>query len=358
MKKIMCLIPDLNLGGAEIMVENLANKLRNQGYDIVVVSLYSKKTVISKRLISKNIQVIYCDKKKGFDIRLIYRLYKLFSLKKPDVVHSHLYAMPYGVLAAFLAKVPLKIHTIHSMATKEVGARKRKINKFLYKFLGVIPVSISPQVKESVIKEYNISDENVIMIYNGIDINNCMKKEDYSIHGDNFNILHVGNFKEAKNHIGLVEGYKIVFDKNPNVVLHLIGSGELEQKIKEKVKLLGLESNIIFHGMQANVYSFLEQADLFVLPSLWEGMPISLIEAMSFGLPIVATNVGGIPDMIRNNISGLLVETESNKISDAICEMINDKFLRENLGKEARNQAKRFSSKNMAEQYIELYERI
>ncbi|MEH6949462.1 glycosyltransferase [Bacillus sp. JJ634] len=356
--KVMQIIPNLNLGGAEIMVENLSIKLKEDGYDVDVVSLYDNRSAITDRLEKQKISVIYLGKKLGFDLKIVFKLYNLFLKKKPDVIHTHLHALPYAIIAAIIARVPIRVHTLHSIATKEASNFKRKINRLFYKYFCVIPVAISPKVKESITNEYNFKDGQVPMIYNGINLNKCIPKTQFEAKSDKINIVHVGSFKEAKNHKGLIESFRIVHNRYPNTVLKLIGSGELEDAIKDKVKQLGLEDSVIFLGLKSNVYSYLNEADIFILPSLWEGMPISLIEAMATGLPIVATRVGGIPDMIEDNINGLLVNTNTEDISEALHKLIKDKDLRQRLGNAAKSTAKFFSAQDMAEEYAKLYKNM
>lgn len=354
--KIFQIIPNLILGGAEIMVENLANALDKDKFDISIVSLYDYSSTITERLDNKNIQIYYLGKKKGFDVKIIYKLYKLFKREKPDVIHTHLYAMPYTTIAAILSNVPKRIHTIHSIASKEVGILKRRINYFFYKFCNVTPVSISPTVRDSVIEEYKLLENQVPMIYNGIDFKKCIPIDTYVRENCNLSIIHVGSFKEAKNHLDLIESFIIVREKNQNVILKLIGVGDLEKIIKQRVKEAGLEDCVEFLGSKSDVFPYLSKADIFILPSLWEGMPLSLIEAMGTGLPILATCVGGIPDVIQNNVSGLLVNTDKHEIARAILKLIDDCRLRERIGRVAKLESQRFSSQEMARNYEQLYE--
>lgn len=354
--KVMQIIPDLGIGGAEIMVENLSLQLTKKGFDVKIISLYNHNSAITERLEKNNIQVIYLDKKLGFDWKIAVRLYKLMKEYQPDVVHTHLYAASYGISASVIAKVPIKVHTIHNLATKEFSKINRIINKVFYHYYGVVPVSISPLIKQTVRKEYRLAENSVAMIYNGIDLKKSLPKADYAFNNEKINIIHIGSFKEQKNHIGLLRSFKIVCDQFPNTNLRLIGTGELEEQIRNCVRTLKLENNVEFLGLKANVFSFLNSADIFVFPSLWEGMPISLIEAMATGLPIVATGVGGIPDMIENNISGLIVDVNNENISEALIKLINSAELRERLGGKARIAAESFSSNKMASEYADLYE--
>lgn len=354
--KIIQIMPNFALAGAEILVENLTMALRNKSYKIIIISLFDEQSPITKRLESNNIHIYYLGKKEGLDLKMISRLYKIFKHEKPKVIHTHRYVMKYSIPAAVFAKIPIKLHTLHSIAEKEANKVDRVINSFFYRFCNVIPVAISPAVKQSIVNEYKLTEDQVPMIYNGIDLSKCIPKKDYLLNTDKILILHIGRFTEVKNHIGILESFKIVHDKEPNTVLQLIGAGELENKARDKVVELELEDCVEFLGLQSNVYTFLNSADIFILPSLWEGMPITLIEAMGTGLPIVATKVGGIPDMIEDNVSGILVDVNNKEISDAVLRLIKNENLRKRLGITAGEKSKNFSSEKMAKEYMDLYE--
>ena len=127
----------------------------------------------------------------------------------------------------------------------------------------------------------------------------------------------------------------------------------------EEIKLLvhkkGLQENVEFLGLCTDVKALMNTADIFCLPSDYEGMPMTLIEAMATALPIVATNIGGVPDMIRDGVEGLLCESNPASVADALINLIEDESLRKKMGQAALLKAQNYSSKNMAEKYLELY---
>ena len=118
-----------------------------------------------------------------------------------------------------------------------------------------------------------------------------------------------------------------------------------------------ISNSLDFLGLQTNVYGYLYNADLFALPSLYEGIPMTLIEAMGTGLPIVASNVGGIPDMVVNGESATLVNVDEDQLAVAFSEMYNDERMRNQYGQRVLALSSKFSSETMAIKYIELYER-
>lgn len=351
----MQIMPEFDLGGAEIMAENLSYSLLDEGVNVTIVSLYDFRSPITERIMNKNIPLFFLEKKKGLDFRMYLKLYNLFKTESPDVIHTHRSSIIYAVPAACLARIPVRIHTIHNTAYKELEKPLRILARFFYKFLRVIPVSISPEIKKTVVKEYRLPENRVPMIYNGLNFTQTPSPK-RQVNGS-LTLLHIGRFTEQKNHEGLLEIFRIVHSANPKTKLQLIGTGHLLDKIKRQAEVLGLKDSVEFLGQRSDVLPYLRSADIFVLPSLWEGMPITLIEAMASGLPIVATNVGGVPDMLTNKITGLITSIDNDAFAHAVLRLVSDSELRNNLGQNAAVAAEAFSAKRMAKSYLELYQK-
>jgi glycosyltransferase involved in cell wall biosynthesis len=248
------------------------------------------------------------------------------------------------------------VYTVHSIASKDGGKISRILNKHYFKKLGVIPVALSEIVKQTIALEYKISEDKVPVVYNGINLKNLKVKQSYLNNGE-FTFLHVGRFEKEKNHIGLLKAFKIFNEKYINSKLQLIGDGSERNAIEEFIKTNNLSLKVELLGLKDNVYDYLYNADGFVLPSLFEGIPMTLIEAMGTGLPIIATSVGGVPNMIKNNESGILTSLDENEIAQAMEKVYKDIEFRSKIGKNAIKDSERFSSKNMALSYVEIYSR-
>ncbi len=352
--KIIQVIPLLGLGGAETMCENLTYALRDLGHEVIVVSLYDHNSPITQRLADNKVDVRYLHKKRGFDASLFCRLKRLFIDEKPDVVHTHLYAAKYCFPTAKLAGVGRIVHTIHNVAEKESRRNARILNGFYFRHCGVVPVSLSKLVQDTVVKEYRLDNAKTPVVYNGVNLLKCRVKTEYSTHGV-FKILHIGRFFEQKNHAGLIEAFEIFHKKYPNSELRLIGNGELLDTIKILVDSKKLSDAVKFLGQQSEVFDYLYEADIFTLPSNFEGMPMTLIEAMGTGLPIVATAVGGVPDMLDEN-SALLVDVNIEQIAGAFERYYLDEQLRQTHGKKVYEKKEHFSAAKMAQDYYKLYQ--
>ena len=353
--KILQVIPYFCFGGAETMCENLTYALRNLGHEVRVVSLYPERTPISERMERSGVFIRYLDKKLGMDLSMVPKLAKILKEEKPDAVHTHLDVIKYTVAAARLAGVKKCVHTVHNVADQEAEGRVQKIiNGFYFRHGWSVPVALSPEVQRTILSFYGLDADKVPVIYNGIDLGRCIPKGDYGL-GDTPTLVHIGRFNEQKNHDLLLRAFQMVHQRFPQCRLQLLGDGELREATEKLAGELGLQDSVFFLGSQSNVYPYLAQADAFLLPSKYEGMPMTLIEAMGTGLPIVASAVGGVPDMLTDGESGLLVPCEAEAVSQAVIRLLESQPLRETLGKNALKESSRFSANHMAKQYLETY---
>jgi len=352
--KVFQIIPQFTVGGAEIMAENLIYELKELSCDVTAVSFYHYQSDITKRLEENGIRIIYLGKKKGLDLGLLFKLYKLLKAEKPDAVHTHIGAAQYAFPAAVLAKIKKIVHTVHNVAQKETSAFNQRINKFYFKHAYVTPVALSGLVQESIEKVYGIQSSNIPVVFNGMPLHKYIIRDNYCV-GDKINIMHIGRFSEQKNHAGLIEAFEKVVSAYPNTVLNLYGEGHLQGLIKDIVTQKNLAGSVVFHGLTDRVADKLSQNDIFCLPSNYEGVPMTLIEAMASAMPIVATGVGGVPDMLTDGRDAFVCDNNADVVAHCLMRLIESQKLREAFGQNALKRAFDFSSKKMAEDYMKLY---
>lgn len=352
--RIIQVMPEFGLAGAEVMAENLAYGLKAQGHEVLMISLYCVHTAITERLEKNGVKIEYLGKKKGLDLSIILKMRRIMKHFKPDVIHTHRYVLPYAFLASMGMNVK-RIHTIHNIAEKEVPNRQLPIQKALFRELGVVPVAITPIIRKSIETYYGLDQNEVPLVYNGIDLAQCIVKKDTQLSSP-VRVLHVGRFAPQKNHQMIVEAFAEIVRDYSECELDLVGDGDLVDSVKQKVKELGIEKKVHFVGLLDKVYEKMSESDIFILPSNYEGMPITLIEAMATGLPIVATDVGGIPDMLENKKSGLLVRVAKHEIANGIVTLIKDDTLRATVSQGAKQKVMQFSLENMTREYIKVYQ--
>lgn len=357
MKKILLLIPTLDTGGAEKFVIDLCKFLNHELFDTKIVCLYPRKNNIYTTYVeSNNMTVAYLNKKKGFSLSFIIKITKYLIKEKPDIIHTNLYSAVYSLFALIILRRTIKIHTIHNEATKELPKTRRLVMKLLYSFFNVRPVAISPRIKKSIMHTYRMSDKKVYQINNGIDIEKFPSRVRKINHLNEIKFIHVGRFSPQKNHKLLIEAFRMANKTCSNISLTLVGDGELTNEIKNLVNEYGLTSKVRFYGVTSEVATVLLESDVFILSSDWEGLPLSVIEAMSTGLPIISTDVGGISDLVYNDVNGYLVRKGNiEDLSNAIVSLCKDKDKLLIMSYKSSEIAKEFDIKKMVEKYSEVY---
>lgn len=354
--KIIQVLPYFCFGGAETMCENLTCALRQLGHEVTVVSLYNERTPISQRMEAAGVPIRYLDKKLGLDLSMIPKLAAIFREEKPDVVHTHLDVIKYAVPAARLAGVKRCVHTVHSVAHKEAEGRLQKLsNRFFYHAGWSVPVALSREVQQTILEFYDLPEGAVPVVMNGIDLSRCVAKENYAM-SDPWRFVHVGRLDTPKNQERLLRAFRKVLDTHPRARLTLVGDGDLRPRLEALTAELDLRDAVIFAGMQENVRPFLTEADIFVLTSDYEGIPMTILEAMGTGLPIVSTAVGGVPDVLADGKTGLLTATDVEAVAEACQRLATDASLRETLGRSALADSVRFSAQTMAKAYLDIYQ--
>ena len=361
--KILIVLPKFTLGGVETMCENLACALQDAGHTPVMVSLYTYESAITRRLNARGVRIFYLDKKKGFDPFIKGRLTRLIESEAPDAVHMHLYVTKYAVPATRAAAhalghpIPM-IHTMHNIASLENETPfGNALNRRYYRKGDVTVVAISKNIRDSIVDFYGIPAKEIPVVYNGVPLNRCLIKTNYETEeGDGavIHIVNIGRFTSQKNQIELIRAMKIVHEVYPQAVLDIYGEGELRGALEDEI---ADADYIKLCGVVDDAYEVLRAADVFALPSEYEGFPMTLIEAMGTGCPIVATPVGGVTELISDHETGLLCDTYADSIAYAIAELLASEALRASCGKAALAASSAYSDAAMAQGYLKVYNR-
>lgn len=347
-----------------MLVRNLLLSHDKERFEVAACSLYPKKgTIIENDLGNNNIEVFYLEKKLGPDPKMLPSIYNVFKKFNPHIIHTHRYVVRYTLLPSHILRIPVKIHTVHNIADKEVDLPGKIIHKIAFKLLQTTPVALSSETKKTIEKLYGI--HNIPVIYNGIHIfdyqNSSAKRQKtkalLNIQDDQFVILHIGRFSPQKNHKLLIEAFSKVLLHSSDVLLLLVGDGELKTEIESHVNSRGIQNNVRFLGMRKDIPELLSASDLFVLSSDWEGVPLVILEAMAAGKPVVATSVGGVPEVVADGKSGFLVtKGDAYALADAILKILKTPDFAVRMGDNGRIIARdRFDIKETAKSYEKLY---
>jgi len=362
--RILHIIPTFGAGGAEFLVVNLCRYLVNLNFDVGVATLYPPKGINkdiaisqSTQLSNAGVEVFHLNKRIGLDIKVIFQLYNTLDGFRPDIIHTHCYVLRYTLLPTLFCRIPVRVHTVHSVAPKEVDWVGKMVHWIAFRVGGVVPVSVSQEVAKTVQALYGRGIHTPV-IYNGIPtrhfISNALQDDAKKKH---VILLHIGRFAPQKNHILLVEAFAMALKEYPAMRLWLVGDGLLRDQVETLVKEKGLERNVTFLGIREDVPKLLSEADVFLLPSEWEGVPLTVLEAMAAGKPVIATAVGGVPELVKDGVSGILVPSRNHgALAKAILCLAKDPDLRQRMGKAGQQRAiEHFDISRTAKGYEALY---
>jgi glycosyltransferase involved in cell wall biosynthesis len=364
--KVVHIVPMLGPGGAERVAVDIVRGLNRQRFELAVISIGRRVgSELESLLDNCDVRVEYLGKGWGFDVRVYHRLHRVLKEHRPDIVHTHLHILRYALPSLLLLKPASIVHTVHNLAEREIEPRARCIQRYALGH-GIVPVAVSEEVALSLKHLYGIGQCRVIS--NGIPTHSYAhprgtQREWRAREGfrdDQVLFVCVARFAAQKNHSLLLNAFAQGPASNPNAHLVLVGEGILREQLMEQARNLGLAGQIHFLGLRTDIPEVLGAMDVFVLSSDWEGNPLSVMEAMASGLPIVSTAVGGVPDLIANGREGFLVPPGDVKaLSGAMTFLLPDQETRRSMGRAAARRAiENFDVLAMVGNYEELYENL
>lgn len=281
-----------------------------------------------------------------FSVGIIVDLYRLMKERNIHVLRTHKYrANLYGRIAGKLAGVPVIIASEHNIYRDE--KEKRFIRRITNKILSIVTdkmVTVSDAIRKDILKYDRVSPSKIMVLHNGVDtetfkpiVNFRDIRKQFAMSKDDVVIGFVGRLVINKGLNYLIEAVSLL-KVSYNIKLLIAGDGSLMEELKKMARDKGLEESVIFTGLRRDITDILSSIDIFVLSSIKEGFPNSLLEAMAMGKPVVATAVGGIPEVINHGTNGLLVKpADIEGLQTALKLLIDDRLMAENLGLAARD---------------------
>ena len=353
--KVAIILPMFTTGGAESVVAQLATNMDRSKFDIAVISMGPRQNHFFERKIEEaGIPVYYMDKTGSKSPRAMLRLWHLLSKMKPDVVHTHLHACFYALPWVLTHRAKM-VHTIHIQPDKEFNPRKRKIMRLGVKIHKIQPVTLSKVNQQVAAELYHCDPEEYPYVNNPVELQHYWH-EDRGPDGD-FVFINVSRMDRRKNLSLAVRAMPEVLRRIPNAKLVLVGNGETFEELHREAAELGVQDAVVFTGEQEHPEEYLARADVYVMPSQREGLPLSVLEAMAAGLPVISTNVGGMPDLVKEN--GVLVADDD--LQALVQEMIRfarDSGLRQRCGEISRQMVKAYDAGSCARAYTEIYQEL
>ena len=373
--KILYLITRSEIGGAQRYILDLASFCRDQGHIVVVASGGDENGELIKRLVKLNIQT-YClrhlTRELNFysDISVFFDLIKLINKIKPDIVHlNSSKAGSIGALAAKFCGVRKIIYTIHGLVLNEPLPFFHKIFYWFAEWFSAKLknklISVSEFDKQSLLKNKITTTDKIAVIHNGLDPARIFFLDKSTAlaklfgreqNEKEFIIGTIANLYPAKGLIYLIEAAKSVLKIYPRTKFAVIGDGPLKSSLADTIIEYGLADKFILAGSLPEANRNLKAFDLFVLPSLKEGLAYALLEASAAGLPIIATAVGGNPEVVKNNFNGLLVPpADFGALAQTIINLMGDPNKASFLASNSASVLKNFSLDQMCEKTLATY---
>lgn len=362
-------------GGVQQHVLDLVSRYDPDRFDVVLVR--RARNFATDLLAAKgNVRIVLIPLSRAVDPVAIVRLASLFGRERPSILHTHGPAAGFsGRIASWLHVGIRTVHTVHGPALLDMlrlegaaaqGRVKVAMKVWLERVLDRCTdrlIVLSEADAQTLIAEGNATKESIRIVPNGIDFDAldvaAGNEPGASGHG-NLRILSVGNLTEQKGHIYLLDAMAELRRRGVSVNLKIVGEGPLRDQLLARRDRLQLDDVVEFMGRRTDVPFLLRRADAFVLPSLWEGMPISLLEAMALSRPCIVSAVNGIPSMVNDGVDALSVRPmDSTALAAAIARLATDAALRRKLGAGAGERVRAlYGVDRMVRETIRCYEEL
>ncbi|MBI4358111.1 MAG: glycosyltransferase [Candidatus Omnitrophica bacterium] len=363
--RLLQLIWSLDLGGAEQVVMDLARGLDRQKFKTIVCCLNNKGRY-APSLERTGIKVIALHKRSKFDPFLVSRLKEIIRTERIDLIHTHLYsAHLWGRMAAKATGVPC-VSSEHGMDEWRTGLRLT-LDRW-YAPVSKRMIFVSEAVKQFYMKANPSLDGRCRIIHNGVDVASFQKsaeekqafRESLGLSQNEKVIGIVGRLVPEKAHVDFIEAIQLLVENRKDILGLVVGEGALLDPLKKRVEEAGLERHVLFTGFRRDVSSLYQVMDVLALCSLREGFPLTILEAMATGVPVVATEVGGVLEMAEHEQDSLLVPpSDSPALANAIHRVLEDEGLRAKLIENAKRKvSSRFSIARMVRDHESLYAEV
>ena len=336
---IVHIIYALGTGGLENGLVNIINRMPPERYKHVIICL-THATDFAKRITAPDVKVIELHKREGHDLGVYWRLQKLLWQLKPDLVHTrNLAALEMQALTLLLPGVK-RVHGEHGRDIYDLHGQNKKYNRLRKVMSYVIHryIAVSKDLENWLLTTVNIPREKVEQLYNGVDLTRFIQLDDSvktdvlppELAKDYLIIGTVGRIAAVKDQLTLLKAFDLLVKSDSDISdklrLLIVGDGPLFAALKEQVHDLGLDEKVWLAGDRKDIPALLRSMDIFVLPSLGEGISNTVLEAMATGLPVIATRVGGNPELVDDQNTGVLVPVgNSEELARVLLDIVNDK---------------------------------
>lgn len=378
--KIAQVITRLDWGGSPDIFRILCSRLDPNIYDITLIIGETKHPTLKtdeflKQFRGRTVIIPQLKRDIGpvFDIAALWSLYSIFRKGHFDITHTHTAkAGALGRIAAALARVPVIIHTPHGhnlygYFNRHLSAAIARIEKFLTQHTDEI-IALTELEKSDYIRSGIAGYDKVSVIYQGLELDKltrdwksaCSLKNIFKIRPEERVVGMVGRLEPVKGSDIFIEAAAEIAKRVPEARFIIAGEGSLQAAMKKRAGELGISAKVIFAGWREDIPEMISLMDVMVLPSLNEAVGIALIEAQAEGVPVVASRVGGIPEVVKDQKTGILVPpSDAAAIAEAVISLLNDKPKSAAMGEAGKVWVRdRFRAEDMTEKTSALYMRL
>ncbi len=364
---VLHLITELNMGGAQQALFRLLAGMDRQQYQPIVVCLYNGRGEVAQQIRQLDIPVIDLEMQPKWRLDAVWRLYRLIQEEKPVILHVWMFhANILGRIVGRLNRVPIVIISRRTQNLDGVGREwmNRKLSGW-----SDATITVSECVRQVEIAQARTDPAKVITVHNGIEVDRYRQidasvrdriRRELKTPNEALVIASVGRLHPVKGFANLLTAVQSVRARFPDVFLWLVGDGELRIRLEAQARQLGLDDVVVFTGTRLDVPEILTAVDIFTLASHVEGMPNAILEAMAAGLPVVATQVGGVPEIVVDGQTGLLVPPADNTaLAQALLKLLEDVSLRQRFGLTGRQRVReQFDITVTRQKTVDLYGRL
>ena len=370
---IVHIIYSLGTGGLENGLVNIINRSPVGRYRHVIVCL-TDATDFANRITAPDVEVIQLHKKPGHDWKLYFRLLKVLFSLNPDIVHTrNLTSLEMQILTLLLPGVK-RVHGEHGRDVNDLDGTNKKYNylRKLLRFFIHRYITVSKDLEHWLKETIKVPEPKVRQIYNGVDSekfhpNQALRRQltpGGFLSNDSIVVGTVGRIAEVKNQKLLVDGVKCLVQARPelreNLRLVLVGDGPLYDSLQAYISEVGISDLVWMAGDRDDIPELMQLMDIFVLPSLAEGISNTVLEAMATGLPVIATNVGGNPELINDGENGRLITVgDGQSLASAMGDLIDDSDVRNQMGQNGLHRVRStFNWPKTVNEYLSVYDEL
>jgi glycosyltransferase involved in cell wall biosynthesis len=356
-------------GGAETVLVNIAVNIDSERFHSSAI--LHKSRWLHEQLMNNRIETAIIPSRRSWDMLFLFNLIKYCRSHKIDLIHSHLFgANLYSCLAGAMLRIPV-VTTFHNeLFFQGRSERFLKLKSFFIRKFASKMIFVAEYMKKDYIIYSRFPTDKLQTIYNGIELNRRIETADISslsrelgVLEDDLVVGHIANLRAPKGHLYLMEAARQVCERIPHARFFLIGEegdGSIRKEIENFIAENGLKENVKLLGFRKDVGRLLRLMDIFVLSSTSEGLPLSVIEAMAAARPVVATDVGGLSEIVIPDETGFLVEPRNSRaLAYRLITLLENRDLRVKMGEAGEKTVEsKFSLKAMIDRYQDLYVRL